>query len=233
MQRLYFFTVFLIFIDIAVVRYFLCDYACLYRIGQRIFKTQDALHVTYDSSRSSSCTKCNYCATSCITGIQPTQIKIYDSCIDCGECIDACNRLQAKSGLRGLLRFEVGEKGSDTTWKEKLGEIASRFNWLVGGIFLLGCIMMVWGIVTQPLPLQQMSAEELLKNQQIGRVCKERCAPQQTSCKQGSLEGCSRAAACRCECFLQQDPSNPASAEWRQCVQRSNSSAEMLKIKHQ
>ena len=232
MQRLYFFTVFLIFVDIAVVRYFLCDYACLYRIGQRMFKTQDALHVTYDESRSSACAKCNYCATTCITGIQPTRIEIYDSCIDCGECIDACNRLQAKSGLQGLLRFELGEKGSNTTWREKLSEVSSRFNWVVGGFFLLGCIMMVWGIVTQEPRLVQVSQEEQQKTQQIGRVCNTQCAQQQVSCKSGSLEGCARAAACRCECFLEQDPLSPSSGEWKQCVQRSKAGADALSLRH-
>ena len=37
MQRLYYFATFLIFVDIAVVRHFFCDYICVYRIGQRIF----------------------------------------------------------------------------------------------------------------------------------------------------------------------------------------------------
>jgi polyferredoxin len=233
MQRLYFFTVFLIFIDIAAVRYFMCDYACLYRIGQKMFKNQDALHVSYDATRSSSCAKCNYCATTCVTGIQPTSIQIYDSCIDCGECIDACNRLQAKSGQSGLLRFEMGESGSNTTWRGMLGEVAARFNWLVGAFFLLGCATMIWGVVTQAPPLVQVSSAEQQKVQQIGRVCTAQCAQQQSSCKSGSMEGCSRAAACRCECFLQQDPLSPSSGEWKQCVQRSNASAEMLKLKHQ
>jgi len=111
MQRLYFFTVFLIFIDIAVVRYFMCDYACLYRIGQKMFKTRDALHVAYDVLRSDECNKCNYCAASCVTNIQPTKIEMYDTCIDCGECIDACNRLHTKSAMPGLLSFEFGNKG--------------------------------------------------------------------------------------------------------------------------
>jgi len=233
MQRLYFFTVFLIFIDIAVIRYFLCDYACLYRIGQRIFKTRDALHVSYDATRASSCEKCNYCATSCLTSIEPTDIKTYDICIDCGECIDSCNRLQAKSGLSGLLKFELGGKGSNTTWREKLSEVFSRFNWLVGAFFIFGCAMLVWGIMTQQPALVEISPEEHLKVQLMGRVCNTQCAEEQASCKGGSLEGCSRAAACKCECYLQQDPSSPASNDWRQCIQSNNASADQLKLKHQ
>jgi hypothetical protein len=233
MRRLYYFTVFLIFIDIAVIRYFLCDYGCLYRIGQRMFKTRDALHVTYDATRSSSCAKCNYCATTCITNIEPTNIKTYDICIDCGECIDACNRLQAKSGLSGLLKFEIGENGSSTTWSEKIAEVFARFNWLVGAFFIIGCALLVWGVMTQQPALVQISAEEQFKVQQMGRVCNVQCVDKLASCKGGSLEGCSRAAACKCECYLQQDPTNSASNEWKQCVQRSNASADVLKLKHQ
>lgn len=232
MQRLYLFTVFLIFIDISVIRYFLCDYACLYRIGLRMFKTRDALHVTYDASRSSSCEKCNYCATTCITDIQPTDIKTYDICIDCGECIDACNRLQAKSGRHGLLGFEMGETGKNASWRTIVKEVASRFNWLVGALFLVGCVTMAWGILTQPPALKTISFVEQQKTQQIGRVCNEQCKQQQTSCKAGSLEGCSRAAACRCQCFLEQDPTSPSSSEWKQCVHSSNASAETLSSKH-
>ncbi len=228
MQYPYVFTVLLIFIDIAAVRYFLCDYACLYRIGQRIFKTQDALHVTYDSSRSADCAKCNYCATTCITSIEPTQIKQYDPCINCGECIDACNRLHAKSDTVGLLRFEVGERGSKTTWREKLSEIASRFNWLVGAMFLAGCVMMVWGIVTQPEAQPQISHEELLKNQQVARVCNSQCAPLQATCNGKNIAGCYRAAACKCACSLEQDPANASSATWRECVDSNNANLKRL-----
>jgi polyferredoxin len=228
MQRLYFFAVFLIFIDIAAVRYFMCDYACLYRIGQKMFKTQDALHVTYDTSRSADCTKCNYCTALCITGIQPTSIKTYDSCINCGECIDACDRLHAKSGTQGLLSFEFGDQGQDSTWREKLGMVFSRFNWLVGGFFLIGAAMMIWGIYTQPPIAAQVPIEQQLKDRHVARVCSRQCAEPQALCKEGSMAGCYRAAACKCECFLQQDPANTSSGQWRQCIQQNSNKAETL-----
>ena len=229
MRQLYFFAVFLIFVDIAVVRYFWCDYACLYRIGQRIFKTKDALHVTYDASRSADCTKCNYCATECITGIQPKKIEIYDSCIDCGECIDACNRLHEKSGTPGLLRFELGEAGSAPTFRDKIRDVMSRFNWLVGAIFLVGCVMSVWGIVAQPQPVAPPTQAEL-QAQQLTEQCHSQCAPQYATCKGGHLSGCSRAMACQCQCSLDRDPSNPASGEWRRCVQTNTERADKLDL---
>ena len=235
---LYSFLVFLIFIDIAFVRYFLCDYACFYRMGQKIFKTQHALHIAYDASRSAECTKCNYCAASCITNIQPTDIKNYDPCIDCGECIDACNRLHAKSATPGsatpisatpgLLRFELGNKGAVTTWKKTIGLMLSRFNWTVGILFLAGVAMMIWGIYTQeqipaPIPIAQQ-----LKQQKLISLCNNRCEPQQVTCRKGSMAACYRAAACKCECFLQQDPANPSIGHWQQCVRENTGKAERI-----
>lgn len=228
LQYPYFFTVTLIFIDIALVRYFLCDYACFYRMGQRMLKTQDALHVTYDASRSSDCSKCNYCATSCITAIEPTDIKIHDPCIGCGECIDACNVLHDKSGTKGLLSFKVGKNSDTLTWNQKLREISCRFNWLVGGLFLLGFGMMVWGVVMQEPIQPQLSWEEQQKIQLLARVCNKQCAQLQSSCNGNHMEGCYRAAACKCECSLQQDPANPSSNAWHQCVQKNNERAEAL-----
>jgi len=228
LQYPYFFTAILIFIDIALVRYFFCDYACFYRMGQRMLKTQDALHVTYDASRSSDCTKCNYCATSCITAIQPTNIKIHDPCIGCGECIDACNSLHEKSGTIGLLRFKIGENENAITWRQKFSEMSSRFNWLVGAFCILGCGMMVWGVIMQEPVQPKISWEEQQKVQQFARVCNKQCAQLQSSCNGIHMEGCYRAAACKCSCSLQQDPANVASNEWHQCVQKNTERADKL-----
>ena len=225
MLVMYLFTVFLIFIDIAVVRYFFCDYACLYRLGQRMFKTKDALHVAYDASRSSDCTKCNYCATTCITSIQPTNIRSFDACIDCGECIDACNQLHAKTGTAGLLSFEIGEEGSGMTWGRKLAKVFGSFNWLVGAFFLLGCILMVWGVVTEKTVDEKKLMLEQQKIQRVAHVCNQQCARLQATCNGKNIAGCYRAAACKCACSLQQDPSNALSSSWRQCVKNSNAHA--------
>ena len=224
----YYFLVLLIFIDIAFVRYFFCDYACFYRIGHMLFKTQDALHVTYDAARSSDCAKCNYCATSCVTSIQPTDIKIADPCIGCGECIDACDQLHEKTGTPGLLRFEIGKKGSETTWVQKLREFFSRLNWPIGLIFVYGCVMMAWGIAMQGPVRTQLSPAQIHKIQMVARTCDSRCSTYISSCKGDNIAGCYRASACKCDCNLQLDPGNAASNTWRQCVKKYTSLAEAL-----
>ena len=192
MHRLYYFAVFLLFLNIAVIRHFFCDYICVYRIGQRIFKTKDALHVDYDASRSADCTKCNYCKTSCITGIDPTNVASYDSCINCGECIDACNRLHAKNGAPGLLNFAIGERTGRTSFGEKVREVIARFNWLVGGIFLVGVAMFAWSVHTQMGELEKQQQQQIAQ-QQIARltaVCKGQCEDQHAACKAGQLSAC-------------------------------------------
>ncbi len=221
----YLFSVLLIFIDIAAVRYFMCDYACLYRMGQKMFKTRNALHVSYDASRSDDCAKCNYCATLCITDIQPTSIKMHDNCFDCGECIDACNQLHEKTGTPGLLNFKLGEHQEGSTRQKILAIVFTRFNWLMGSIFLLGAAMMMWGIYTQPPIAPQVPIEQQLKERQITRACSNQCVEQQALCKAGRIAECYRASACKCACFLQQDPGNAASSEWRQCVEHYTAEA--------
>lgn len=228
MHRLYYFAAFLLFLNIAVMRHFFCDYICIYRIGQRIFKTQDALHIEYDASRSADCTKCNYCKTTCITGIDPTNAGKYDSCINCGECIDACNRLHAKNGTLGLFNFAIGEKKGRTSFGEKVREVIVRFNWVVGGIFLAGIAMFAWGVNTQMGQVehqrqQQVAQQQILK---LAGACKGQCEAQHAACQAGQLSACFRAAACQCQCMLKADPTNPSSAQWQQCVKTNNEKAE-------
>ena len=147
MHRLYFVSVVAFFLDISGIRYFWCNYACAYRFGQRFFKTQDAMHVAYDASRSAACTKCNYCTASCIIGIKPTDIKATDTCINCGECIDACDRLHEKDGAPGLLRFRLAEsKGA--TEQAKRGGLLMQVNLWLGVLFLAGCGLLAWGFVS-------------------------------------------------------------------------------------
>ncbi|MBI3480935.1 MAG: 4Fe-4S binding protein [Nitrosomonadales bacterium] len=229
----YFFIALLIFIDMAFARYFFCDYACFYRVGQIIFNNKNALHIRYDASRSPDCAKCNYCATSCITGIQPTDIKSGDRCIGCGECVDACNQLHEKSATVGLLCFQagsagIGKPGGKATWQQTLTALSTRFNWVIGIFAILGLVMMGWGVLTQKPPPRQLSAGETQQAQRIEQVCNNQCAAFTTSCTGHSMEGCYRASACKCACNLQQDPGNAAGDSWHQCVIRYTALADKL-----
>jgi len=227
----YYFLVLLIFIDIAFVRYFFCEYACFYRMGHILFKTKDALHISYDASRSSDCAKCNYCATSCITAIQPIDIKVADPCVGCGECIDACDRLHEKTGTTGLLRFDIGKKVGDTTWGQKFSEFFSRLNWPIGIVFVYGCALMAWGIATQAPARALLSPAQLHKIEFIARTCENRCSVYESTCKGSNIAGCYRASACECECKAQLDPGNPALGSWQQCTKKFTSLANALEAR--
>jgi polyferredoxin len=141
--------VLVLFMDISVLRHFWCRFACIYRVWQHTFKTRQTLHVAYDAARSDECAKCNYCATSCFLGLDPRKTDVYDSCINCGECIDACNRLHAKQGTGGLLRFEMGERlrTGASALRTATVSLFARTKW--ASVFTaLGIAMITWGVIS-------------------------------------------------------------------------------------
>lgn len=140
--------VLILFVDIAVIRHFWCRFSCIYRVWQHTFKTKQTLHIVYDAARSDECAKCNYCATSCFIELDPRKTDIYDSCINCGECIDACNRLHAKKGGNGLLRFEMGKRTA-TGEGTRYGKISlfARAKW-ASAFSVMGLSMFAWGLWT-------------------------------------------------------------------------------------
>ncbi|MDE1981210.1 MAG: 4Fe-4S binding protein [Betaproteobacteria bacterium] len=155
--------VLIIFIDIAVIRHFWCRFACVYRVWQHSFRTRQTLHVRYDATRSAECEKCNYCVTSCFIDIDPRKTDIYDSCINCGECIDACNRLHAKKQEPGLLRFEFGERKEKReariNFRNNAISLTSRSSWMAV-IAALGLSLFAWGLWSwEPLHMSAYRAE--------------------------------------------------------------------------
>jgi len=141
--------VLIIFLDIAIIRHFWCRFSCIYRVWQHSFKTKQTLHVTYDISRADECAKCNYCATTCFIELDPRKTDIYDSCINCGDCIDACNNLHAKQGIPGLLRFELGERKQKNVRKFRTAAVSwfARAGWMAP-FAVLSASMFIWGLWT-------------------------------------------------------------------------------------
>ncbi|MCL4315936.1 MAG: 4Fe-4S binding protein [Gammaproteobacteria bacterium] len=151
------YTVFalIILVDIAVVRHFFCRFMCIYRVWQHSFKTTHTLHIAYDAARGERCATCNYCLTVCPVDIDPRNTSVYDSCINCGACISACDSLQYKKGEPGLLSFEFGERrlsrlagqalAAGGRIKSNLGTLVGRFSWSLP-FALIGAAMFVWGM---------------------------------------------------------------------------------------
>jgi len=114
-------------LDIGVIRHLMCKYMCIYRVWQHSFKTRETLHIQYDESRSDHCATCHYCVDACFLDIDPRQTAVFDSCVNCGECITACDELHSKSKKLqgpGLLSFAIGEEDKK---KRERGSVASFF----------------------------------------------------------------------------------------------------------
>lgn len=147
--------VLIILLDIAVLRHFWCRFACVYKVWQHSFKTEETLHVVYDAGRSSECEKCNYCVTTCFIDLDPRKTEMYDSCINCGDCIDACRSLQAKKGKEGLLKFELGLRKlkKKKELRDNSMSLLGRLRWTLP-FALLGIVLLAWGVWTyQPYHL--------------------------------------------------------------------------------
>lgn len=167
LHYIYFIFVLVILLDVSFIRHFWCRFMCVYRVWQHGFKTHQTLRLAYDETRASLCEKCNYCSTACFIGLDPKNTDMYDSCINCGECIDACNRLQAKKGAAGLLSFTKGAPGKMSRLRN-LASMSLRMRWTVP-FSLLGLGMFVWGLVSyEPYHLAVYRAD-----QQYGSVIRD------------------------------------------------------------
>jgi len=140
--------VLIVLLDITVLRHFWCRFICVYRVWQHSFKTRQTLHIAYDSSRSSDCEGCSYCVTQCFIDLDPRSTDVFDSCINCGECVDACHRMHQKEGTPGLLRFEFGARapaGNAPLRRNNEYSLLGRSRWALP-FTALGLAMFCWGL---------------------------------------------------------------------------------------
>ena len=150
-----------VLIDVAVMRHLVCKYMCVYRIWQHSFKTRETLHIAYDESRSDHCTNCTYCEDSCFLDIDPRQTVVFDSCINCGDCVAACDTLHSKSKKMqgpGLLSFAFGQSKPG---RNGLTSLLSRTRAAMVGAIIGGLWFSVGIINYQPYVLVADKAELL------------------------------------------------------------------------
>lgn len=144
MYWIYTVFVLILYLDLAFIRHFWCRFMCIYKVWQHTFKTRNTLKIHYEESRSQACEKCNYCANSCFLDLDPRNTLEFDSCINCGACIVACDKMHNKSGGVGLLSFNFGIKRGVFS---NLSNMFQRLHWAVP-ILLLGFTMFVWGLLS-------------------------------------------------------------------------------------
>ncbi len=90
------------------VRHVLCRFICAAGLMQMLFGwiSPRSLRLGMDTARISQCTDCKGCDRACFMDVTPRKNKRDISCVNCGNCVDACN-LELGTG-KGLFHFGFG-----------------------------------------------------------------------------------------------------------------------------
>lgn len=138
------------FLNLLLVRHYWCKWVCPYPLWQHMFKTDDTLKVAFDHKRRGECTGCNLCVKSCFIDIDPRDTKNYTRCINCGECVVACEDYSAKRGVPSLLTFHkngVYVETDGTMKGRRLSPGMLRFI-LAGTFSLFPLSLFIYGLMT-------------------------------------------------------------------------------------
>jgi polyferredoxin len=94
------------------VRHSLCKFICAAGLMQMLFGwvSPISLRLKLDSERMSACTDCRGCDRACFMNVTPRRNKRDISCVNCGACIDACNR-ELGAG-KGLFHLRYGNESA-------------------------------------------------------------------------------------------------------------------------
>ncbi|HUJ19402.1 MAG TPA: 4Fe-4S binding protein [Nitrospirota bacterium] len=77
-----------------LVRHVLCRFVCAAGLMQMLFGwiSPVSLRLNMDLARISACTDCKGCDKACFMNVTPRKHKQEISCVNCGACVEACNR---------------------------------------------------------------------------------------------------------------------------------------------
>lgn len=92
------------------VRHTFCKYVCAAGLMQTLFGwiSPVSLRLKIDTARIGECTDCKRCEKACFMNVLPRKNKRDISCVNCGACIDACNKELGQG--RGLFHYVSGER---------------------------------------------------------------------------------------------------------------------------
>lgn len=90
------------------IRHLLCKFICAAGLMQMLFGwiSPRSLRLNMDVQRISSCTDCKGCDRACFMNVTPRKHKRDISCVNCGACVEACNK-ELGAG-KGLFRLTFG-----------------------------------------------------------------------------------------------------------------------------
>lgn len=90
------------------VRHTFCKYVCAAGLMQMLFGwiSPVSVRLKMDTARLGECTDCKSCEKACFMNVLPRKSKRDISCVNCGACINACNK---ELEGRGLFHYTLGE----------------------------------------------------------------------------------------------------------------------------
>lgn len=92
-----------------LIRHVICRFVCAAGLMQMMFGWVSplSLRLRMDTARAAECTDCKGCDQACFMNVTPRKNKRDISCVNCGECITACNK-ELGTG-RGLFHLRFGK----------------------------------------------------------------------------------------------------------------------------
>ncbi len=102
---------FLVLVDVAFLRHTFCEWICVMGWWQRFFAVRGALRVAFSTDRARECAKCSDCRNACFMRIEPRRRELPGTCLNCGKCVAACQRVMELNPAGGLIRYGFGVPG--------------------------------------------------------------------------------------------------------------------------
>ena len=135
-------------LDLFLIRHYWCNWVCPYPLWQHMFKSEATMKVAFDDARREECTGCNLCVKSCIVDIDPRDTKNYTRCINCGECVVACEDYSAKKNVPSLLTFHFDGFSIDKEGKKHINKVSPAVNRfaLTAGFTMIPLSLFIYGI---------------------------------------------------------------------------------------
>lgn len=109
-------------LEFTLARHLFCRFGCAVGVFQSFvwMANKSALVVGFDRSRGPECARCNAaCENACPMRLRPRGIKRrMFTCTNCGECLSACQQVQARNPRGALLRWVEGDCALDVSMRD-------------------------------------------------------------------------------------------------------------------
>ena len=121
-------------LEFTLARHLFCRFGCAVGLFQSLawMANPRALVVSFDRAQARDCKTCDAsrgsaCDTVCPMRLQPRNIKRkMFSCVQCGQCLQACDTTQTVQQRRSNLTWQVGESALRETLRQRRHELTGR-----------------------------------------------------------------------------------------------------------